>query len=215
MVSKKSIWAKLSAVSDDVLSQQGEDIEIAKRAIASKNKINTNLKKDTTSVKSTEVVENEKIENRAEPFKNKKLPSFFDKFKKRKSTPLKKIEEAKEEKPEEGWLEQDSQGQLSLDLYKEGDNLIIQSTIAGVEPDHLDISVEPDLITVRGARQRETEIKDKNYFYQECFWGKFSRTLVLPYPVQPDKVKAKLKNGILTIILPIAQEGSSANVKIN
>lgn len=213
MVNKKSIWAKLAAIPEDILSQEGENIEIAKRAIDFNKTVN--LKKETVVAKPAEVVEPKKVEKTAESPKNKKFSSFFEKLKKKNQKPLKKKEEDKKEKSEDSWLEQDFPGQLSVDVCQEGDSLIIQSTIAGVEPDNLDISVEPDLITIRGARQKETTIKDKNYFYQECFWGKFSRTLVLPYPVQPDKVKAKLKNGILTIILPIVQEENSASIKID
>ncbi len=213
MVNKKSIWAKLAAIPEDILSQKGENIEITKRVITFNKTVN--LKKETAVAKPAETVELKRVEKKAESPKNKKFLSFFEKLLKRSQKPLRKKEEDKKEKSEDGWLEQDFPGQLSVDVCQEGDSLIIQSTIAGVEADNLDVSVEPDLITIRGARQREVETKDKNYFYQECFWGKFSRTLVLPYPVQPDKVRAKLKNGILTIILPIVQEKNSSSVKIN
>ena len=120
-------------------------------------------------------------------------------------------EEEKTSLPKEEWLA--VEGQLSIDLYEDGDNLIIKSTIAGVKAEDLDITVEPDLITIRGERKKEEE-STKNYFYQECFWGRFSRTLVLPYPIKPEATKASLKNGILTVILPKVIENKSTNVEI-
>jgi len=118
----------------------------------------------------------------------------------------------KEEPKPEKWLPHDYQGHLVVDLYEKESDLIIESTIAGVKTEDIDITVEPDLIVIRGERKKE-EDKEKNYYYQECFWGKFSRTLVLPHPIKPEKVKANLKNGILTITLPIAAE-KNPDIKI-
>ena len=98
------------------------------------------------------------------------------------------------------------------DIYEKEDNLIILSTIAGIKPEDIDITVEPDLIIIRGERKKQIP-KDSICHIQECFWGKFSRTLVLPSPVKPDKVEADLKNGVLTIILPKAGE-LSRGVKV-
>jgi len=114
---------------------------------------------------------------------------------------------------DENWLAEESHGQLALDLYEQGENLIIESTIAGVKPENIDITVEQDLITIRGERKREETVSIKNYFYQECFWGKFSRTLVLPSPVDPERVRAEIKNGILKIVLPKSSEERAASLK--
>lgn len=118
----------------------------------------------------------------------------------------KKTARAEKESLPEQWLPGGTIGQLSVDLYDAGDSLIIISTVAGVGRDNIDITVEPDLITIRGERKQEKEIDRKNYFYQECFWGKFSRTLVLPVPVNPEGVRANIKNGVLIIALPKTEE---------
>lgn len=107
---------------------------------------------------------------------------------------------------DEDWLSEEAFGQLSIDLYEEESCLVIESTIAGVKPEDIDITVEPDLITIRGERKKTSKVPVKNYFYQECFWGKFSRTLVLPSPVEPEGVRAEIKNGVLKIVLPKAAE---------
>ncbi|OQB44386.1 MAG: Spore protein SP21 [Parcubacteria group bacterium ADurb.Bin159] len=131
-------------------------------------------------------------------------------LKKNRPKKVPRISSPKEEKGE--WMTEGSSGQLIVDIYEKEDNLIILSTIAGIKPEDIDITVEPDLIIIRGERKKQIP-KDSICHIQECFWGKFSRTLVLPSPVKPDKVEADLKNGVLTIILPKAGE-LSRGVKV-
>lgn len=158
----RTIWSKLTGLSEKELEKRGEEIEINPRLVEEEKKISVEKKEENIS-------------------------------------------------PNEEWLA--VEGQLSIDLYEEGNDLVIKSAIAGVKAEDLDITVEPDLITIRGIRKKDENPK-RTYFYQECFWGKFSRTLVLPYPVKPETTKAILRNGILTIILPKAVEKKSSNVAI-
>ena len=134
-------------------------------------------------------------------------------------TKAKRIKKSKkkEKKSAEDWLPEESQGQLSIDIYEEDDSLIIESMIAGVQAKDIDIITEPDLIVIRGSRSRIKKKKeDLNYYYQECFWGKFSRTLILPCLIKPNEVKANFKNGILKITLPKAEEvNSHKNIKVS
>ncbi len=115
---------------------------------------------------------------------------------------------------EEEWFTEDYEGQLSVDVYQTQDKIIVKATIAGVKPEDLEIYIHNDLLTIRGKREQEIEEKDVDYFYKECYWGGFSRSIILPVEVQADKVEAILKNGILTIILPKAQKSKLINVKI-
>ena len=96
------------------------------------------------------------------------------------------------------------EGQLAIDVYKnkEGDTLIIQATIAGVKDADLEIHITNESVTIKGERNRKEEIEDKNYLYQECFWGSFSRSIILPFEVDAEASTAILKNGILTIKMP-------------
>lgn len=98
--------------------------------------------------------------------------------------------------------ELEEEGQLSVDVYQDKDNIYIKSTIAGVEPEDIDISFDNDMITIRGKRRLDKSIRQEDYFYQECYWGSFSRSIILPVDVQEDKIKATIRNGILTVILP-------------
>jgi HSP20 family protein len=116
-----------------------------------------------------------------------------------------------EELEEEDNLEEE--GQLSVDVYQDKNNIIIKSTIAGVEPEDVDITFDNDMITIRGKRQRDRSIKDEFYFYQECYWGGFSRSIILPVEVLSEKIQATIKNGILTITLPKAKK-KDVNIKV-
>ncbi|MDP3964459.1 MAG: Hsp20/alpha crystallin family protein [bacterium] len=96
----------------------------------------------------------------------------------------------------------DYSGQLAVDVYQTDKNVVIKSTIAGVQPEDLDITINNDLVTIKGVRRNEENILDDDYIYRECHWGGFSRSIILPVDVHDDKVSASLKNGILTITLP-------------
>jgi HSP20 family protein len=94
------------------------------------------------------------------------------------------------------------EGQLAIDVFETENELVIQSAIAGVQPDELDIFINPDMVTIRGVRQRDKRAHDSTTHYEECFWGSFSRTVVLPCHVQSDRSTADIKNGVLTITMP-------------
>ncbi len=113
------------------------------------------------------------------------------------------------------WSEEDieEEGQLSVDVFQDEDSIIIKSTIAGVEPEDIDVSIENDMVTIRGKRYRDDSIAEEDYFYQECYWGSFSRSIILPVDVQADKVDATIRNGILTVILPKAKK-KDINIRV-
>jgi len=100
---------------------------------------------------------------------------------------------------EEGY---EGDGQLVVDVYQTPEEIIIESPIAGVDPDNLDVSITAESVAIRGSRARERKIKEDDYFYQECYWGKFSRSIILPQEIDADKAEATINNGVLTIVLP-------------
>ncbi len=116
-------------------------------------------------------------------------------------------------KNDEKWLDNEFEGQLSVDVYQTKDDIIVKSTMAGVKPEDLEISLEGDMLTIRGKRSHEEKVEDKDYFYRECYWGGFSRSIILPVDVQADKVKAVLNNGVLTITLPKANKTTKIKVE--
>ncbi len=117
--------------------------------------------------------------------------------------------------PEHGWLNENFEGQLAVDVYQTDDTIVIQSTLAGVRVEDIDISVNNDMVTIRGIRQHEQGVPPQNYLYQECYWGGFSRSIILPNDVKSEKVSATLKNGILTVVLPKADKPRAKTVKVH
>lgn len=111
------------------------------------------------------------------------------------------------------WFGPSEEGQLSVDVYREKNELVIRSLVAGVNPNDLDISIHGDLLTVRGRREHGQTISQDEYFYRECYWGSFSRSIVLPHEVSADSAKASLKNGVLEIRLNINEHGKKVKVK--
>ena len=137
-------------------------------------------------------------------FNNKKKGSFLDRF-----TGSSKFDdesrEVKSIKVSETSILNDSDdetGQLSVDVYQTPSEVIVQAMIAGVKPDTLDIEISREMITIRGSRQKYDEISEDDYFFQELYWGSFSRTVLLPVEVEADEAEAIEKNGLLTLRLP-------------
>lgn len=94
------------------------------------------------------------------------------------------------------------EGQLAIDVHETPTHLIVRSAIAGVCAGDLDITLSDDTLTIRGARHLDTKTqKNQTTHVQECHWGAFSRSVILPSRVDPDRVNASLKRGILTIKL--------------
>jgi len=106
------------------------------------------------------------------------------------------------------------EGQLTIDVYQTPEDIIVESAIAGVKPEDIDIDVSPDSITIRGARNREREISDEDYLYQECYWGRFSRSVILPQEVDADSASVTFKNGVLVVRLPKVVRRKTKKLKV-
>jgi len=96
---------------------------------------------------------------------------------------------------------QAAEGQLAIDVYQTEDDLVVQSAIAGVRPENLDIVLEKDILSIKGLREKPFN-EEGDYFSQECYWGPFSREIILPAEVDPNQAKAQMKEGVLTIRIP-------------
>ena len=113
-----------------------------------------------------------------------------------------------------GWKGADAEGPLTIYVFQTPSDIVIKSTIAGVKPDELDIAITNDMVTVRGRRDKDENISHDDYFYQECYWGPFSRSVILPVDVEADKAMASLKNGVLTIKLPKAAKLKTKKISV-
>lgn len=116
--------------------------------------------------------------------------------------------------PEQTATQNDGEGQLTIDVFQTENDLIIKSTIAGVKPEDLDVDINNDMIMIKGERKQDETIAGENYYYQECYWGVFSRSVVLPVDVVSDKAEASMKNGILTIKLPKADTNKTKKIQV-
>lgn len=106
------------------------------------------------------------------------------------------------------------EGTLTVDVFEDGDYLVVESTIAGAKDEDLDINITNESVSIRGRRERKEEVKEKDYFYQELFWGAFSRSIILPQEVDPENSTAALKNGILMIRMPKMSRQKQRKLKV-
>jgi len=139
-------------------------------------------------------------------------------FKKRKTELRSKAQKEEEKKTEEikekeNWLK--IEGKLTIDLYETDSDIVIESAIAGVKTEDLDINIENDLLEIRGTREKPDDGKTKkNYFFQECYWGPFSRKIILPKEVDNSRVQASIKEGILIIKIPKLEREKRRKIKL-
>ncbi len=104
------------------------------------------------------------------------------------------------------------EGQLAVDVAETPTEMIIRAAIAGVTEKDLDIHITEDMISIHGTRQEECLPPHTTLHYSECFWGSFSRAIILPCHIKTDEAEAILKNGVLTIRAPKARERIKLNV---
>ncbi len=136
-------------------------------------------------------------------------------FKKNKTNSYKISTFNEAEEASFNWLgEELAEGQLLVDVYQTPDNIIVKSTIAGVKPENLFISLNHDILTIKGKREHENSVNDDDYLLRECYFGSFSRTVILPEEVDNKKIEAVLENGVLTVVLEKMYKDHQVKVKI-
>jgi len=109
---------------------------------------------------------------------------------------------------------EDEEGQLTVDVYQTDDEIVIKSTIAGVTADDIDVSITNEMVTIKGNRKHEEKVKESDYYYQELYWGSFSRSIILPEEIDADSAKASMKNGVLTLRLPKLSKNRTKKVRV-
>ncbi|MBU1727841.1 Hsp20/alpha crystallin family protein [Patescibacteria group bacterium] len=149
---------------------------------------------------------------------NKKR-SFFEKLTgsiraEEENDELKKIP-VKQEKGENNWMEEENEeAELAVDVYQTPTEIVVQTMVAGVKPEDLELTIGRDMITVRGKREESRKIEEENYFSKELYWGMFSRTILLPQEIEPEESEATEKHGLLTIKLQKIDKEKKTSVKI-
>lgn len=107
------------------------------------------------------------------------------------------------------------EGHLTVDVFEDGDEIVVRSTIAGVGQNDVDIAVTNDMVTIKGTRVPPEPVRASDYYHQELYWGPFSRSIILPEDVDADKAKASMKNGILNIRLPKLASSKVKRIRIS
>ncbi len=110
--------------------------------------------------------------------------------------------------------EEEEVGQLTVDVYQTTNEIIVQTMVAGVQPENLHITITRDMITIKGKREEVRGINEDNYFVKELFWGAFARTVNLPQEIEPEISEAIEKHGLLIIKLPKINKDKKTNVKV-
>lgn len=107
-----------------------------------------------------------------------------------------------------------TEGQLALDVYQTDQFIVIMAPIAGVPLENINVSITEDILTIKGTRELDSSVPEEDYFTQECFWGSFSRSIVLPAAVDASKINASFKNAVLKVTIPKTERTKTKIVRI-
>jgi HSP20 family protein len=102
----------------------------------------------------------------------------------------------------------------AVDMYEDKNNVIVETQLAGIDPDKVDIAIENDVLSIKGESEKKSEVEDKNYYRKEIRRGGFYRSVPLPAHVLGDKASAVAENGVLKITIPKAPETKPKTIKI-
>ncbi len=120
--------------------------------------------------------------------------------------PIRKVDPVEED--------EDIEGQLALDVYQTSNEIVIVAPIAGVKMNDISVTVTEDVLTIKGKRYLEFNIPDEDYLTQECFWGDFSRSIVLPSSADTSKINASMKDAVLKISIPRTERTKTRLIRI-
>jgi HSP20 family protein len=103
---------------------------------------------------------------------------------------------------------------IEVDLYEEKDEIVVKAELPGIGKDEVNINVSDHVLTIKGEKKKEEEVKDEDYHFLERSYGAFVRSIELPTQVQTEKTKANFKNGVLEIRLPKTEEAKKKEITV-
>jgi len=103
----------------------------------------------------------------------------------------------------------------AIDIYEDENNVIVETQLAGVDLENVNISIENDVLTIEGSKEKKSEVDDKNYYRKEVRYGSFHRAVALPSSVKSNDAKASYQNGVLTVVVPKEERAKPKKVKID
>ena len=101
-----------------------------------------------------------------------------------------------------------------VDIYETDNEVVVRADLPGIDQRDLDIRLENNVLTLKGERKMEQEVKEDNYHRIESAYGTFVRSFTLPAIVEEDKIKAEYKNGVLKIVLPKKEQAKPRQIKV-
>jgi len=102
----------------------------------------------------------------------------------------------------------------AVDVYEDKDNITIETQLAGIDPDQVEISIENNILSIKGESEKKREIDEKNYYRKEIRRGSFYRSIPLPTRVNGDAARATSVGGILKIVVPKEKDVKPKTIKI-
>jgi len=102
----------------------------------------------------------------------------------------------------------------AVDMYEDKDNIVIETQLGGIDPDKVDISIENNVLSIKGESEKKSEVDEKNYYRKEIRRGSFYRSIPLPTKVDGDQATAVNEEGVLKITVPKAAEVKPKTIKI-
>jgi HSP20 family protein len=103
----------------------------------------------------------------------------------------------------------------AVDIYEQNGNIVLKAELPGIDPKDVDVKVENNILTLRGERKLDNEVKRENYHRVERAYGTFTRSFTLPNVVDTEKIKAEYKDGLLRMTLPKKDEARPKQISIN
>ncbi len=102
----------------------------------------------------------------------------------------------------------------AIDMYEDKDNVVVETQLGGIDPEKVDISIENNVLTIKGESEKKSEVEDKNYYRKEIRRGSFFRSIPLPTKVDGDMAVAVNDEGMLKVTIPKAPEIKPKTIKI-
>ncbi len=102
----------------------------------------------------------------------------------------------------------------AIDVYEDKNNVIVETQLAGIDPEKVNISIENDVLSIKGESEKKSEVEDKNYYRKEIRRGSFYRSVAFPTHVLGDEASADAIDGVLKITIPKATEVKPKMIKI-
>ena len=102
----------------------------------------------------------------------------------------------------------------AVDMIDRKDEIVLRADLPGLDQKDIQVSVDNGMLTIRGIRQGEREAKEEDYYCCERWAGRFSRTMTLPAGIDPDKIRATFKNGVLEVHVPKSAQAAGKSIEV-